>query len=98
MRFKDVTNENLHVVTMLQKNLIGPNVKIYQSEETMVVYSYGQESKHISLSNPSRKIKDSEVKYAIRRIMGTNETLVSAYMSANGVIHISPIKVKAAVH
>lgn len=88
MRFKDVSLENSHLTTMLERDFNNRFVKIYERGDTSIIFSEHDNISHASLSNPKRDIKDSEIRYAIIRVMKTKITDVEVFKLQNGNIHI----------
>lgn len=88
LKFKDVTSENPNAVAACRNNGLGPEtVKVYESGSSLIIYSLNDQVKHISLSNPLRKISEREIIYMIRKIMKVNPEKVTTYISNNGVYH-----------
>lgn len=89
MRFKDVTAENPSIVASCRNNVYGPEtVRVYEKDSTMIIYSFNDRVKHSSISNTDRKVKDSEIDYAIRKIMKVNPSKITGYISRNGIYHL----------
>ncbi len=68
---------------------MGPEtVKVYEKDSSRLIYSFNDRVKHVSLSNTGRKVKDSEIDYAIRKIMKVNPAKITGRISPNGVHHL----------
>lgn len=89
MKFKDVTNEKGNVTFLLKSNLDKTKfIRVFECGDTGIIYSSSENRKHVSISNTNRHVKNSEMKYAIKRIMKTKVESVEIYLSNSGVIHI----------
>jgi hypothetical protein len=90
MKFTDVTAENTETVSIIKQTGIEvESVKVLTRGDTRIVFSLGEKHKHLSISNPIRKIKKSEIAYAINSKMKVNPFDVKFYISPSGIFHIS---------
>ncbi|WP_256815547.1 DUF1827 family protein [Cytobacillus sp. Bac17] len=99
MKFKDVTKENIELVSRVEKGpLAGQKVKVYDCKDTRVVFSTDGENKHISISNINRPVRMSEIDYAVRKIMKAYGETLLVKEGVRGIIHIRLVKEKAPLH
>jgi hypothetical protein len=90
MKFTDVTSDNQETVSIIKYTGIGvETVKVLEKGETRIVCGLGESHKHVSVSNPVRKIKKSEIEYVVKRIMKVNPSDVKMYVSPRGILHFS---------
>jgi hypothetical protein len=90
MKFIDVTSENTETVSVIKQTGIEvEDVKVLTRGNTRIVYSFGEKHKHLSISNPIRKIKKSEIAYALNKLMNVNPFEVKFYISPSGIFHIN---------
>ena len=88
LRFKDVTFDYPDIVSTCSNNGNGPEtVIVYEHEDTRIIYSFNDQGKHLSLSNPYRDITGSEIGYSIEEIMKEDPANLTGYISNNGVYH-----------
>lgn len=100
MKFINVTKNHTNVVKMMEKTMgEGKTVKFYdcKHEGTRLIHTYNKVYQCASLSSPNGKIKESEIKYAIEKILKTNLEDVSIFLSDTGVVHIHPLKNKTVI-
>lgn len=88
MRFKDVSVENSHLTTLLERGFNNRFAKVFERGNTSIIYSEHDEISHASLSNPKRDIKENEIRYAIIKVMKAKIKDVQVYKLQNGNIHI----------
>ncbi|WP_418055617.1 DUF1827 family protein [Priestia megaterium] len=89
LRFKDVTAERKTFVSCFKNQSKDTNtIKIFSNGVTKIIYSSSEKSEKVSISNLKRDVKQSEVSYAIKKILKAQPASVEIFYSANGVIHI----------
>lgn len=89
MKFNNVTAEKNDVTKVVKSTL--PNaeqIQVFQSDDTSIIYTISGAIKHASISNPVRKIKQSEIRYVIQKIMKSKVTETEVFMTNNGIVHI----------
>lgn len=100
MKFVDVTLENPMIVSIIKETSNGEveYVKVLANEDTTMICGLGERYKHISFSNPERRIKESEIEYAIKRVMRVNTSNVRRNLSPTGVLHLYWEKSRTVMH
>ncbi|MEM5014132.1 DUF1827 family protein [Niallia taxi] len=88
MKFKEVTQESNEVISVVNNNDDSIDTKVYSNNDTCIIYSTDYRVQHLSISNPKRKVKDSEINYALFRIMKAKLEDVHIFMTRTGVIHM----------
>ena len=88
MKFKDVTHESNDVISVVNKNDVSIDTKVFANNDTCIIYSSNSQVQHLSISNPTRKIRDTEINYALVRIMKAKIEDVKISKTSTGAIHL----------
>jgi hypothetical protein len=92
MGFKEVTLDNKKVVNaMRKKGKIKGKIKIFECDNTKIIYSYDANTKHASVSNPYRKVRLIEIDYALE-ITELKYGVFKLFETETGVVHINSIE------
>lgn len=88
MKFIDVTENNQQSVSaMLQTGIPYKMIKIYEHNDTRVVYCTLETEVHLSMSNFIRVITMFEMNEAIKEFFGVSIEDVLIHMSDSGIFH-----------
>ncbi|MED5101049.1 MULTISPECIES: DUF1827 family protein [Niallia] len=88
MKFKDITHESDEVIVVANGGDISLDTRVFKNKDTYIIYSSNSLREHLSISNPYRSIKNSEINYALVRIMKSKFKDVEIFRSTKGIIHI----------
>ncbi|MED4243143.1 Uncharacterised protein [Niallia circulans] len=88
MNFKDITHESDEVIVVANGGDISLDTRVFKNKDTHIIYSSNAFREHLSISNPYRSIKTSEINYALFRIMKSKFKDVEIFKSTKGIIHI----------
>jgi hypothetical protein len=86
--FKEVTLDNKKVVNAMRKK---GEIKIFECDNTKIIYSYDANTKHASISNPYRKVRLIEIDYALE-ITELKYGVFKLFETEAGVVHINSIE------
>ncbi|MDW4509969.1 MULTISPECIES: DUF1827 family protein [Priestia] len=85
MRFKDVTAGRKTFVSFFKHQSEDTNtIKIFSNGATKIIYSSTEKSEKVSISNLKRDVKQSEVSYAIKKVLMAQPASVEIFYSING--------------
>lgn len=89
MSFLDITAECQDVITVMRNNGLNyETIKVYERKGTEFIYSANSEAQHVSVFNPARPVKKSEIDLVIRKFFNRNRNDIEILSSTTGVIHI----------
>lgn len=91
MSFLDITAECQDVITVMRNNGLNyETIKVYERKGTEFIYSANSEAQHVSVFNPDRPVKKSEIDLVIRKFFNRNRNRndIEILSSTTGVIHI----------
>lgn len=88
MNFKDVTAKNRGVISAMRESGIHESIRVFERNNTEIIYSYSEFAEHASLYNPNRKVRKSEIDYCIKKIFKHRTPNMITYVTPTGIVHI----------
>lgn len=89
MSFLEITNEKPEVIAAMRNNgMKHETIKIFERKGTEIVYSTDGNYDHVSVFNPNRPVKKSEIELVIKKFFKRNRNNINIFSTSTGVIHI----------